>query len=436
MSLISSMYTAANGLQSHSDAMGIVSDNISNINTIGFKEASARFVDVMAKAAGGIAGNATLGQGSRVDGVEQSFAQGALLSTGGNTDLALEGDGFFVVNGSTSNGTGTFYSRSGQFKLDPEGRLINYDGLAVQGYSANAQGTIGNTLGNIQVQTKALIPPLPTSEVNLIANLNPTPTAVPAFNATSPSTTSHFSTAADAYDSLGTAHKVQVYFRNSGAGAYDWYALVDGGDLTGGTAGVAKQCATGSMTFTPGGKMQTQTTTSSDFDFLDATQNQVIAFDFGDPIGAGGSGTQGVTSYEMNQSNVNGSVTGINADGYSSGAFSGISFGADGTISGSYTNGSTLVLGQLAVAKFPSVQGIQRVGQGLFSNSATSGQPAIGAALTGGRGSISSGSLEQSNVNLSNDFIQMMAYQRGFQANSRTVHTSDSMLQELVNLGR
>ncbi|RYF03897.1 MAG: flagellar hook-basal body complex protein, partial [Deltaproteobacteria bacterium] len=173
MSLISSMYTAANGLQSHSDAMGIVSDNISNVNTIGFKEATARFVDVMAKAAGGIAGNATLGQGSRIDGVEQSFAQGALLSTGGATDLALEGDGFFVVSGSTSNGTGTFYTRSGQFKLNPDGELVNFDGLGVQGYGANANGIIGNTLGDIKVQTKALIPPLATGQVDLIANLNP-----------------------------------------------------------------------------------------------------------------------------------------------------------------------------------------------------------------------------------------------------------------------
>jgi flagellar hook protein FlgE len=441
MSLISSMYTAANGLQAHSDAMGIVSDNISNINTVGFKESTPRFVDIMAKAAGGVAGNATLGQGSQVSGTETSFAQGAMLSTGGATDLAIQGDGFFVVAGSTANGSGTFFTRAGQFQLDKNGALINKDKLAVQGYAANAQGAIGSSLGPISVPLKSLIAPLPTANMSVTANLNPTPTAVPAFNVATPSTTSHFSVSEVAFDSLGAAHPVQVYFRQNGAGSYQWFGLCDGADLAGGTPGTPVQCANGTLSFNTAGKLTAQTTASSSFNFLGATAGQVINFNLGDPIGTGGTGTQGITDYAIAMvSNsgqpVNGQVSALGSDGYASGAFEGIAIAADGTITGSYSNSNKLVLGQLAIAKFPSIQGVERIGETLFQSSADSGQAAIGSALSGGRGSITSQSLEQSNVNLSNDFIEMMAYQRGFQANSRTVHTSDSMLQELVNLGR
>jgi flagellar hook protein FlgE len=438
MSLISSMYTAANGLQSHSDAMSIVSDNISNVNTVGFKESTGRFTDVMAKAAGGVAGNATLGQGSQLSDAETSFAQGALLSTGSATDLAIMGDGFFMVSGATANGSGTFFTRAGQFKLDDTGKLVNFDKLAVQGYQADAQGKIGSTLRGIQVQVNNLLPPLPTANLSIIANLNPTPVAVPAWDVTQPSATSNFSNTITSFDSLGAEHEIQLYYRNSGPGAYDWYAVVNGADLSGGTT---SQCANGSMTFDTNGKLTTMTTAASSFNFVDATPGQAIAFDFGDPISTGGTGNRGITLYQsavMSSTGapINGSVTGVASDGYAAGSFQGIQINADGTIVGAYSNDKKLVLGQLAVAKFPSIQGVERVGQTLFQSTLESGQPAIGASLTGGRGSIVSQSLEQSNVNLSNDFIQMMAYQRGFQANSRTVRTADSMLQELVNLGR
>ncbi len=438
MSLISSMYTAANGLQSHSDAMGIVSDNISNVNTVGFKESTGRFTDIMAKAAGGVAGNATLGQGSQLSESEKSFAQGALLSTGSSTDMSIMGDGFFTVTGATSNGSGTFFTRAGQFILNDTGKLVNLDGLAVQGYTADAQGEIGSTLGDIRVQVNNLLPPLPTAKLGVIANLNPTPQAKPAWDPTMPAATSNFSHTINAYDSLGADHEVQIFYRNAGPGAYEWHAMVDGADLTSGTT---SQCASGTMAFDTTGKLTNVTTTSSSFDFVDATPGQNIAFDFGDPIAGGGTGNLGVTLYQspiMTSSGqpLDGSVTGVSSDGYAAGSFQGIQVDADGTIIGAYSNDKKLVLGQLAVAKFPSIQGVERVGQTLFQSTLASGQPAIGSALSGGRGSIIAGSLEQSNVNLSNDFIQMMAYQRGFQANSRTVHTSDNMLQELVNLGR
>ena len=438
MSLISSMYTAANGLQSHSDAMGIVSDNISNVNTVGFKEATGRFTDIMAKAAGGVAGNATLGQGSQLNDAAKSFAQGALLNTGSATDMAIMGDGFFMVTGATSNGSGTFFTRAGQFKLDETGKLVNFDGLAVQGYTADAGGRIGSTIGDVRVQVNNLLPPLKTEEMSVIANLNPTPQAVPAWDATDPANTSNFSNTINAYDSLGAEHEIQLFYRSSGPGTYEWHAIVDGDDLDSGTT---TECANGTMTFDTNGKLTDVATTTSDFDFKDATANQVINFNFGDPINDGGSGNRGVTLYQSPVLNsagdpINGSVTGVSSDGYAAGSFQGIAIDADGTIIGAYSNDKKLVLGQLAVAKFPSIQGVERVGQTMFQSTLASGQPAIGSALSGGRGSIISESLEQSNVNLSNDFIQMMAYQRGFQANSRTVHTSDNMLQELVNLGR
>ena len=432
MSLFGSMYSAAAGLGAHADAMDVIGDNIANVNTVGFKTGRGRFEDILGATVANASLNGAAGQGSLLAGVDQLFTQGALLGTGNATDMALEGDGFFVVNGSFNGISGSMYTRTGQFRLDKNGALIDANGMHVQGYAADVNGTLGTALGDLSIPSTATVPPRATSLADIIANVDGSSAIPPAWDPTDPSGTSSYSTSMTVYDSLGASHNVDIYFRQASSGTWEWHAMVDGGELAGGTAGVATECASGTLTFNTSGQLDTETTTASSFSFVGAAANQAIAFDFGDAITTdGGSGTSGVTAYASPST-----VTGLSQDGLASGSLAGILVAEDGTVTGAFTNGERRTLGQVAVARFRDNDGLVRAGSGYYVATAAAGDPLVGAAGTGGRGSIASGSLEQSNVDLSHEFVNMIAIERGFQANSRTVHTADEMLTELVNLKR
>ena len=436
MSLISSMYSASAGLNAHGDALSTIGQNIANVNTAGYKSATPRFVDVMASAGGMSALTSTPnGQGARLKGTEQNFSDGALLATGVVTDLALSGRGFFVVKAPAQTGGLQAYTRAGQFHLDQSGYLESYDGLRVQGFSADSTGALTSTVGDLQIRTDTLISPAATAKITMNANLAPTPPPKPAWDATNPATTSTFSATQAVFDSLGQQHTVEIYFVHTGGNTYDWHALVDGGDLTVNTPGVGVEQANGNLTFDLNGKLTSMSTLTSSFNFKNATQGQVIQFNFGDPTSLGGSGTSGITNYAMSGGIV-GNVNSNEADGYGTGQFGSFAIDDSGVITATYSNGKLLTLGQVAVAKFPSQDNMSRLGDTLYGETNASGAPIIGIAKIGGRGSISAQSLEQSNSDLSRDFIALLSYQRGFQANTRTVHTADAMMQELVNLGR
>ena len=429
MSVISSMFTGASGITAHGDALQVVGDNIANSNTVGYKGSRANFEDVLARSMGG----AELGLGTRLAGVQKILSQGALLGTGVSTDLAIKGDGFFQVKGKADGLDGAFYTRAGQFKVDKDGNLVNQSGLKLQGYNSDENGNLIQQVADLQVPSYEL-PPVATTASTIVANLNSDEVA-PAnpWDPTNPSATSNFSTSMTVYDSLGKAHNVDVYFRReAAAGAWSWHGLVDGGEVTGGTAGVPTQAATGTLTFDTQGRLTTEATTTSDFDFLGAVQNQAIAFDFGDSITTdGGSGLKGVTSYASPSG-----VTFLSQDGSSSGSLAGISITPNGEIQGVFSNGMQRTVGRVLVADFQNPQDLARTGGNLFIATNESGGPLVGEAGTGGRGAIVSGSLEQSNVDLANEFVNMIAYQRGYQASSRIITVADQVLQETVNLKR
>jgi flagellar hook protein FlgE len=430
MSLIGSLYSAASGLGAHADAMDVVSDNIANVNTVGYKSGRGRFEDVLGSTVASTVGTNGAGQGSRLAGVDRQFAQGALLGTGNATDLAVQGDGFFVTRGSLEGVDGVFYTRAGQFHLDTEGQLVDPRGLVVQGYAADAQGRIGSTVTDLRVPSTATVPPRASTSVALAANLDASSTVLPAFTAATRDTTSNFSTSVAVYDSLGAAHNVDVYF-HKGAAGWDWHALVDSGDL-GGLPGTPTECANGALTFTTSGYLDTQTTALNSFSFAGAAGGQSIAFDFGDAITTNsGTGRTGVTAYASASS-----VSSIKQDGYSAGSLVGVGVSEDGRVTGAFTNGERRTLGQVATARFRDNEGLVRAGAGYYVASEASGAALVGAAGSGGRGSIASGSLEQSNVDMSQEFVALIALQHGYQANSRTIRTADDMLSELVNLKR
>jgi flagellar hook protein FlgE len=425
MSILNAMYTGVSGLDAEGDALGVIGNNVANSNTVGFKESRAVFENVMGSAIGDP--NAT-GAGVRMDRSQQIFAQGSMLNTGQPTDLAISGDGFFVVNGNVGGQTGNFYTRAGQTSLDNTGTLVNPDGLALQGYKTLANGQLSSQLGNLTLQTAALSPKT-TTTMNVTANLdaNATPPTTP-WDPQNPGTTSNFSTTLSVYDSLGNSHQVNVYLENTGSNTWNYHEVASGSEVQGGTAGQNDEFGSGTLTFNSSGALQDMTSTGGSLAFNGA-QTQTIGVDLGTPISAGGTGLDGTTQFGSPSV-----VSSQGQDGYSSGSLSAIKIGQDGTVSGVYSNGQTVAVGQLAIAKFASNDGLAQAGQNLWAATQASGDPALGAAGAGGRGALVTGSLEQSNVDIAAQFVDLIAHQRAFQASSKTITTADQMLQDLMQI--
>ncbi len=432
MSILKTMYTGVSGITAEGEALGVVGDNISNSNTVGFKSQRAIFADMLGHSVTAGTPTALPGSGVAMSQVEQMFTQGSLSNTGVATDMALSGDGFFVVGGTVDGVQGQFYTRAGQMKIDAKGDITNLDGMQLQGYKALGGGKFAASVSGLQVNTAALSPAV-TTKMGITANLdaNATVPAVP-WDPTQPSTTSNFSTSMQVYDSLGNAHAVDVYMVKTAANAWDYHAVVDGGQLAGGTPGTNVEIGSGSLTFTSAGALNTvATNTAISANFNGANPNQAITVDFGTPIATGGTGLTGSTQFASPSS-----VSNQSQDGYASGDLAGISVDGTGVVKGTYTNGQKLDIGQLAIAKFRSNEGLGRAGHNLWIATRESGDAAVGTAGSGGRGAVSGGALEQSNVDLATQFVDLIAHQRAFSANSKTITTADEMLQEVVNLKR
>jgi flagellar hook protein FlgE len=426
------MYSGVSGLRAEGEAIGVVGDNIANVNTVGFKAQRAVFEDVLGHSILAGTSSALPGSGVRVGDVQQLFTQGSLANTGVATDIALNGDGFLVVAGTVDGITGNFYTRAGQLTIDADGFVVNPQALNVRGYAANPNGTLQAAITDLRVPTASLAP-FATSEITITANLDSTeavPTA--AFDLTDPAGTSNASTSVTVFDSLGAARTLDVYFRKTAANTYDYFVLAKGEDLAGGTPGTFTQLSTGTLAFNTDGALDTATTPDVSADFAGgATAAQIIALDFGTDITSGGTGLDGTTQFASATA-----VSSQSQDGYTSGEFSGLAIDGTGLVQGLYTNGQKIAIGQLAVAKFRSNDGLGRAGQNLWIETRESGTAALGAAGAGGRASVSAGALESSNVDLGEEFVGLIQHQRSFSANSRTITTADEMLQELINIKR
>jgi flagellar hook protein FlgE len=429
MSIIRSLTTGASGMRAGSEALTVVSDNIANVNTVGFKRSRAVFEDVLGRSVMGASAIPTSGAGARVAEIEQLWTQGALVTTGVPTDLALSGDGLFAVEGTVGGVEGRFYTRAGQFSVDNEGFVVTPEGLRLQGYQADETGAIGATVGALRAGGETY-PATPTATVTVGANLSAdAPSGTITWDPAAPA--GHASASTTVYDSLGRPHDVELYFIQTAPGAWEWHAVVDGGEVTGGTPGVPFEGASGTLTFGPDGSLQSETTTSSSWSFVGAAPGQSVAFDFGTSVTEGGTGFDGTTQLAGAST-----VNVLRQDGFGGGSVAGIRVEADGTLTGVFANGQERALGQLAIARFASNEGLARMGGNLWAETRASGEALLGEAGTGGRGSVVAGALESSNVDLGTEFVDLIAYQRGFSASSKIVTTADEMYQELVNLRR
>jgi len=443
MSLFSTLNTATSGLVVSSSSLGVIGDNIANMNTVGFKGSRSEFADFLPQDVFGLSGPSQLGKGAGLNNLQTLFGQGALENSENPIDLAIAGDGFFAVN----DGDADFYTRAGQFYIDKDGTIVNGQGLALQGYGAT-NGTLGGTVGDLVLDLDA-IQPAPTTAVTVRATLDAEATVTGGVSAlTLDGTVDTLETAADEadfatsitiYDSLGVSHEVTVLYEYAGSNQWNWFAVVDGNSITdtsGGLPGAAAtggafQIAGGTATFDSAGVLttftETPTSATNAWNFTGATA-QDISFDFG--LDTAGIATDGNVRMLAGSS----AHSGITQDGYPPGDLISLAVDGSGEIVGRYSSGEEIILGQVILVKFAANASLEKVGSTLFRDTGQSGSPVVGEPDTGGRGTIVGNALELSNVDLEGEFISMITSQRTYQANARMVETANSTLQELVQL--
>ena len=408
MGLISSLFTGVSGLRGNAEAMGVIGDNISNVNTVGFKGSKAVFSDIFSTILSNGSTTSQLGRGSQLQGTIQEFSQGSFESSSNALDLALDGSGFFVVN----NGTGNFYTRAGQFRLNDDGLVQAITGEILQGQQIT-NGVVSTTVSDIDLAGVQSSPEASTT-FTLGANLDASATAATTF--TSPVTT---------YNSVGTQIIVSLQFTKV-SGANQWTYAVSPSD------GTVTSGASGTVTFDTSGALSSPTTDQSIvIDFSAASTpaaTQTLTWDLVDASGNTNGKLTGFAAASNNNSLVQ--------DGFTTGTLVGLTVATDGKISGLFNNGQTAELFQVALADFLAPSGLTRQGSNLFAESADSGQSVLGFAETGGFGSVVGQSLELSNVDLAEQFVTMIQTQQAFQASARIITTTDDLLTEAVNLVR
>lgn len=425
MGILSSMYTGITGMQGQGEALSIFGDNIANANTTGFKVSRPEFQDVVAKSLKGVLGGNQIGRGTKLAAVNPVFSQGSLTQTESSTDLAISGDGFFVLQGTD----GRSFTRNGSFHFDKDGKLITSDGYKVMGFQADEKGKITSKMGEVGVD-RTVVDAKKTSKLDLFMNLDLRAQKM-EFDPANPEKTSNFATGATVYDTAGTAHTISVFFNKSEDGQWTWHAMAKGEEVVGGQKDTLVEQATGKLKFDTDGRLAEQTIDKSSFQFNNgALPDQRIEFNFGNDKAKGGQGLE-VTQYGTASEAYK-----TLQDGYTAGTLAGMTFDETGTLSAIYSNGQTTSLAQVALAKFENPEGLFKAGGNRFRESRNSGQPTVGAPQTGGRGQVMSKSLESSTTDLATEFINLMTSQRNFQANSKVISTADEMMQEVINLKR
>jgi flagellar hook protein FlgE len=406
--MIGSLFAGISGLNANATAMTVIGDNIANVNTTAFKANRSSFANVLSQSLGGAMGS-DIGRGVEFWGTSPMWTQGSLENTGSATDMAINGKGFFIVQDDTGS---NFYTRAGQFILDNVGDMVNPDGLVVQGYEIDADGNLGN-LTDVSIPGERISPPSATTEFTFDINLD---------SQTAPNAT--YSTSQTVFDSLGNAIPLTLTFTKQAA-AQSWL-VAPSVPPAAGTAAIDDA----TITFDDTGNLN-----------MAAAANKTLTITL-----TNGAATPQAITWDLFDAGVSlGDVTGFSSassttfqyqDGYTAGVLRGISVDDNGVITAAYSNGQLTPTFQIALADFPSYEGLAKMGKNLYAESIKSGQPMPGVAGNGRLGSISPSAVEMSNIDLAQEFVKMITTQRAFQANSRVITTSDEILSELINIKR
>jgi flagellar hook protein FlgE len=414
MAISSSLYSGISGLNTNGNAMSVIGNNIANTNTIGFKSSRAVFSDLLSGSVNGSGGASQVGRGTGLSTVDNIFGQGTFESTESNTDLAIEGEGLFVLR--EPSGNASYYSRAGAFRFDGDGYLVNPEGYRVQGKAFDANGNLSaGDPSDILVNINSALPARMTAAMTLSTNLDANaPVIATPFDVTDP-TTYNYASSTTIFDSLGNTHILSTYFTKTADNQWDWNVVDENNNLVA-DSGTAPNSA---LTFdTSGQQTGGGTATVSGLNWGAATSVQDVDFTF-------------ETTQYANDSQ----VLSQDQDGYGPGSLMKISIGNDGTVTANYSNGERLKVSRIVLAKFANFGGLVKEGQNMFSATDAAGPPRVG--MPGPElGSLFTNALEQSTVDLAAEFVKMITTQRGFQANSRVITTTDEMLGELINLKR
>ncbi len=401
------------GLNAASRNLDVIGNNVANANTVGAKSTRAEFADMYANATA--TGAQFSGLGVKINDVVQQFSQGDLVSSNNPLDLAVNGTGFFRME----SGPGAIsYTRNGQFQLDRQGFIVNSDGHKLTGFPATADGLIQPGVPEPMEIVASDITPKMTTRVDATLNLDGrTEVLTDPFDPTDPETYAS-ATSLKIFDQQGRDTTVAMYFQKVGVDQWDVYATA-GGTPFGPTAGGATDVPIASVDFTADGKV----TNVADFPTAIAV-----------PTAAGGTVN---VDLDLSTTTQYGSIFGVNEldqDGFTTGQLAGFNIDVDGVVQARYTNGETRAQGQIALANFANAQGLAAVGGNAWVETRQSGQPLVGAPGSASLGSIQSGALEQSNVDLTAELVNMIMAQRSYQANSQTVKAQDQILQTITNL--
>jgi flagellar hook protein FlgE len=403
------------GLKASTTALTVIANDLANMNTTGFKSQDTTFQDLYYQMIGttGAGDPEQVGGGVGVASITSDFTAGSTSSTGVSTDVADTGAGFFVIK--NADGTNS-YTRDGTFTLNDKGYLVDASGNEVMGYSA-VNGAIDSTAGlnALQLGSSVTNPPVATTTMQLNANLS-----------SSTATGSSWSTTMDVYDSLGESHTVTYTFTKTAANTWSYDMTIPAADVG---AASAQTVSSGTLTFDGNGNL---TSPSADVSGItvsglaDGASNMSLTWDILNPSTGAATLTQTSADSAASSNTQNGSATGT---------LSSFTIGSDGTITGTFTNG-TKVLGQLVTATFANEQGLSRNANNDYSSTLSSGQAVVGTPGTGGRGSLAGGELELSNVDMATEFSALITAQRAFEANAKSITTFDEISQDTINLKR
>jgi flagellar hook protein FlgE len=466
MSLSSSLFSGISGLSTLGNSMTVIGDNIANVNTIGFKSSRVTFQDVLSQTVATTAGSAQVGRGTSLGDITSSFSQGSFESTDSTTDLAIGGDGFFIVS-DPNNADNEFYTRAGEFRFDKDGNFTTPAGYVVQGWELDAAGSATGSIGNIALSSFTSSPSATTS-ATVITNLDSdensnTEDMSLVWDGADPngvyldSGSYEHQTTFKVYDSLGTTHDITVYFDPSATTPNTWDYIVTCDPTEDLRAGAADEglglLARGTVEFSTNGTPRDMTMDTYDGNgtigtwtdpdpaagyfqftpsFISGTP-MTVSLNFG--LRHNGAHWEPESLFSSQYSSASTTVF-QSADGYGAGALQSMNVGTDGVLTGQYSNGEVIPLYQVALAKFQNEQGLYKEGGNLYRETRLSGDPVTGAPGSNGLGSISPNSLEQSNVDIATEFVKMITTQRGFQANSKIITVTDQMLADLIALKR
>ncbi|RLB40489.1 MAG: flagellar biosynthesis protein FlgE [Deltaproteobacteria bacterium] len=473
MSLSSALFSGISGLSSLGNSMQIIGDNIANVNTVGYKGSTFTFQDLLAQSIATQSGPSQVGRGTAIGDIYSTFEQGAFESTGNTTDLAIGGNGFFVVKESGTENL--YYTRAGNFRFDKDGNLVNPEGYIVQGWELDDDGEDTGSITNITLSSFTS-PPEESTAMTIITNLDSDATGNSgalhaSWDATAstymPDTAYEYQTTVKVYDSLGSTHDITVYFDKTATSTWEYVVVCNPDeDSRSGATGEAKGLlARGTINFSDSsgtidsssgmtmyrfnGTDWTDPSDSTNWtavsvntagyltfapDFLGGTDTAMtIALDLGSHSESGSWVNDSLTTTQYARASTTSYQT---ANGYGAGDLQAVDVSVDGIITGVYTNGQLIPLYRVALAKFQNNQGLKKVGGNLYRETLESGDAVTNRPGTAGLGSIASNSLEQSNVDIANEFVRMITTQRGFQANSKIITVTDQMLSDLINLKR